>query len=60
MEFSYKPINLLPSCERVQADWRDCKTCTNNINGKFAGTEKCHECMWESKYESQAESEEEK
>lgn len=30
---------------------RDCKTCKHSDNGNCAGTEECHECMWESKYE---------
>lgn len=35
----------------IEADrYRDCKTCGNSNNGKCAGTEECHECMWESKY----------
>ena len=29
---------------------RDCKTCKHSDNGNCAGTEECHECMWESKY----------
>lgn len=32
---------------------RDCKTCKHSINGNCAGTEECHECMWDSKYEQQ-------
>lgn len=32
---------------------RDCKTCKHSDNGNCAGTEECHECMWESKYEQQ-------
>ena len=32
---------------------RDCKTCKHSDNGKLAGTEECHECMWESNYEQQ-------
>lgn len=30
---------------------RDCKTCIHSYKGNCAGTEECHECMWESKYE---------
>ena len=32
---------------------RDCKTCKHSINGYCAGTEECHECMWDNKYEQQ-------
>lgn len=30
-------------------DYRDCKRCPYSKNGMFAGTEECHECMWDSK-----------
>lgn len=36
---------------------RDCKTCKHSNNGKCAYTEECHECMWESQYEADKESE---
>lgn len=36
---------------------RDCKTCIHSDNGKCAYTEECHECMWESQYEADKESE---
>ena len=29
---------------------RNCQTCENAKDGKCAGTEKCHECMWDSQY----------
>lgn len=29
---------------------RDCQTCVNAKDGKCAGTEECHNCMWESQY----------
>ena len=29
---------------------RDCKTCGHSNDGKCAGTEECHECMWVNKY----------
>lgn len=32
---------------------RDCKTCKHSDNGNCTGTEECHECMWESKYEQE-------
>lgn len=32
---------------------RDCKTCKHSDNGYCAGTEECHECMWNNKYEQQ-------
>lgn len=35
----------------IEADiTRDCKTCGHSNSGKCAGTEECHDCMWESKY----------
>lgn len=35
----------------IEADTtRDCKTCGHSNDGKCAGTEECHDCMWESKY----------
>ena len=35
----------------VEADTtRDCKTCGHSNEGKCAGTEECHECMFENKY----------
>ena len=33
---------------------RDCKTCKHSDSGNCAGTEECHECMWESKYEQES------
>ena len=35
----------------LEQESRDCKTCIHSNKGKCAGTEECHECMWESKYE---------
>lgn len=37
----------------LKQELRDCKTCINSDKGKCAGTEECHECMWESKYEQE-------
>lgn len=34
---------------------RDCKTCKHSDNGKAAGIEECHLCMWESQYEPKEE-----
>ena len=35
----------------IEADTtRDCKTCGHSNDGKCAGTEECHDCMWENKY----------
>ena len=35
----------------IEADTtRDCKTCGHSNDGKCAGTEECHECMWVNKY----------
>ena len=35
----------------IEADTtRDCKTCGHLNDGKCAGTEECHECMWVNKY----------
>ena len=32
---------------------RECETCKNSENGKCAGTEECHECMWQNQYEQE-------
>lgn len=37
--------------EYLEQQLRDCKTCKHSDKGNCAGTEECHECMWESKYE---------
>ena len=37
----------------IEQELRDCKTCIHSDKGHCAGTEKCHECMWDSKYEEQ-------
>ena len=37
----------------LEQELRDCKTCIHSDKGKCAGTEECHECMWESKYEQE-------
>lgn len=29
---------------------RDCKNCSYSKEGRCAGTEECHECMWDSNY----------
>ena len=44
-------IKKLPSVTPQQP--RDCKTCKHSDKGNCAGTEECHECMWDSKYEQQ-------
>ena len=31
-------------------DIRDCKSCIHSKDAKCAGTEECHECMWDNKY----------
>lgn len=36
--------------DAIVDDLRDCQTCKHSINHKCAGTETCHECMWDSKY----------
>ena len=38
----------------LEQQLRDCKTCKHSDKGNCAGTEECHECMWESKYEQQS------
>ena len=55
----YEPSDFLDEIDRtptiIEADTtRDCKTCGHSNNGKCAGTEECHDCMWESKYEQQS------
>ena len=37
----------------LEQELRDCKTYIHSYKGKCAGTEECHECMWESKYEQE-------
>jgi hypothetical protein len=37
--------------EKPKEESRDCKTCIHSNKGKCAGTEECHSCMYESKYE---------
>ena len=37
-------------CELPYTAYRDCQTCENAKDGKCAGTEECHECMWDSQY----------
>lgn len=32
---------------------RECETCKYSEDGKCAGTEKCHECMWKNQYEQE-------
>lgn len=35
----------------IEADTtRDCKTCGHSNDGKSAGTEECHKCMWVNNY----------
>ena len=38
-------------CTYPEEKQRDCKTCKHSNNGKIAGTETCHECMYNSQYE---------
>ena len=40
-----------PHEAKIEQELRICKTCIHSDKGHCAGTEKCHECMWESKYE---------
>lgn len=45
-------------CEKWECEYepeRDCKTCKHSDNGKAAGIEECHLCMWESQYEPKEE-----
>ena len=44
---------ILPTMIKADDTTRDCKTCKHSNNGKCAGTEECHDCMWDSKYEQQ-------
>ena len=51
----YEPSDFLDEIDRtptiIEADTtRDCKTCGHSNDGKCAGTEECHDCMWENKY----------
>lgn len=39
--------------DELERQLRNCKTCKHSNNGNCAYTEKCHECMWDSKYEQQ-------
>ena len=44
-------VKRLMSLKVTLADTtRDCKTCGHSNGGKCAGTEECHDCMWENKY----------
>lgn len=40
--------------KQTEQELRDCKTCIHSNKGNCAGTEECHECMWDSKYEQQS------
>ena len=44
-----KMDDLVKLC--IEQELRDCKTCIHSDKGHCAGTEECHEGMWESKYE---------
>jgi predicted Zn-ribbon and HTH transcriptional regulator len=47
-------INNLPTIIEAEDKLprpRDCKTCIHSDKENCAGTEGCHKCMWESKYE---------
>ena len=44
-------IQIIDAPTIIEADTtRDCKTCVHSNGGKCAGTEECHDCMWESNY----------
>lgn len=45
--------NIKLSALELEQQLRDCKTCKHSDNGNCSGSEECHECMWESKYEQQ-------
>ena len=47
----YEALDM--AIKALEQQQRDCKTCKHSNNGNCAGTEECHECMWESKYEQQ-------
>lgn len=52
--FDLRGIKALEmAIKALEQQLRDCKTCKHSDNGNCAGTEECHECMWESKYEQQ-------
>ncbi len=38
----------------MEEQTRDCKACIYSKNGKCAGTEECHECMWENKFKQKS------
>lgn len=38
----------------MEEQTRDCKVCIYSKNGKCAGTEECHECMWENKFKQKS------
>lgn len=51
-------IESLEADEAYQLEYertRDCKTCSHAKDNHCARTEECHECMWNNKYESEAE-----
>ena len=39
----------------MEEQTRDCKACIYSKNEKCAGTEECHECMWENKFKQKEE-----
>lgn len=49
--YNFTFARIIESDTIIEADTtRDCKTCRYSNDGKCAGTEECHDCMWESKY----------
>jgi len=43
-------FSIVCTAPTVIAADRNCQTCENAKDGKCAGTEECHQCMWESQY----------
>lgn len=39
--------------QKPKTDIRECGSCKHSKDGHMAGTEECHECMWESKYKQE-------
>ena len=53
-ETVYKREAVEMAIKALEQQPRDCKTCKHSDSGNCAGTEECHECMWESKYEQES------
>lgn len=47
MDFMCLVTRAIDKCDDMT---RDCKTCEHSKDGRCAGTEICHLCMWESQY----------